>query len=281
MTPLLVSNPQEVSVRRTVVVLAVVAASGLGVFAADALSQMGITPADAKEMLMEGLSSDYVPLGYVSKAFKAAPPAVREQFVQGGLAWAKAYVSSPEFSADWARLRTARKPSEPHFDGTPEEEYQRQRAKATADEAKGQEDVKAMLAQMTPEQQKQVQEALKQAAALARQLDTPEMRKAQLDAIVQERATATKEFHDAMDKWAADYPAQPAALIARRLHEFLDVSATVDFSAKLEQRAGRAVFVNPAYQAKSDQWKLCYRAGQPAVTAARSAAQAWLKTLGS
>ena len=39
------------------------------------------------------------------------------------------------------------------------------------------------------------------------------------------------------------------------------------------------LFVNPAYQAKSAQWKTCYRAGKQATTAARAAVQAWLKEL--
>ena len=39
-------------------------------------------------------------------------------------------------------------------------------------------------------------------------------------------------------------------------------------------------FENPDYERKDSQWKYMYRAGKPAVDAARSLAQDWLKSLG-
>lgn len=70
-------------------------------------------------------------------------------------------------------------------------------------------------------------------------------------------------------------PSDPNELIKTRLEEFLDISATVDFDAQLNGRA----FADPAYESKSPQWKLCYRAGKEVVEAAREDAQAWLKEL--
>jgi hypothetical protein len=69
------------------------------------------------------------------------------------------------------------------------------------------------------------------------------------------------------------YPSDAKELIKQRLNEFLDVSATVDFDAQLNGR----MFANPTYEAKSQQWKMCYRAGKQVVAAAREEAQAWLK----
>lgn len=71
------------------------------------------------------------------------------------------------------------------------------------------------------------------------------------------------------------YPSDPREMIRKRLQEFLDLSATVDFDATTV--SGR--FENPAYEAKSNQWKMCYRAGKPVVEAARAEAQAWLGEL--
>ena len=67
-----------------------------------------------------------------------------------------------------------------------------------------------------------------------------------------------------------------------RLREFLAESATVDFTAKtaLSKEKRKQTFVNPDYELKSSQWKMMYRAGRPAVDAARAAAQDWLKALG-
>ncbi|WP_315819271.1 hypothetical protein [Paraflavitalea speifideaquila] len=71
------------------------------------------------------------------------------------------------------------------------------------------------------------------------------------------------------------FPANAHELIKQRLKEFLDIAATVDFDASLNG----SMFANPEYEAKSGQWKMCYRAGKEVVTAAREEAQAWLKEL--
>lgn len=70
-------------------------------------------------------------------------------------------------------------------------------------------------------------------------------------------------------------PADPQEMIKKRLQEFLALSATVDFEARLNG----TVFANPEYESKSDQWKMCYRAGKPVIDAAREEAEAWLKEL--
>lgn len=71
------------------------------------------------------------------------------------------------------------------------------------------------------------------------------------------------------------YPADPQKLIRQRLEEFLDVSGSVDFEARLNGR----MFANPEYERKDDKWKMCYRAGREVVAAARVEAQTWLKEL--
>lgn len=72
------------------------------------------------------------------------------------------------------------------------------------------------------------------------------------------------------------YPTDPAQLVKQRLTDFLAISATVDFDAKLTTGNG---FVNPKYEAKSPEWKMCYRAGREVVQAARVEAQKWLEEL--
>jgi hypothetical protein len=71
------------------------------------------------------------------------------------------------------------------------------------------------------------------------------------------------------------YPADPQKLIKRRLEEFLEISESVDFDAKLHGSS----FANAEYEAKSDKWKMCYRAGKEVIGAAREEAQTWLKEL--
>ena len=69
------------------------------------------------------------------------------------------------------------------------------------------------------------------------------------------------------------------SIIAKQLKQFLDLSATVDFTAQTELKGNKLVFVNPVYEAKSPAWKLCFRSGREAVTGARKFAQQWLNEL--
>jgi hypothetical protein len=73
------------------------------------------------------------------------------------------------------------------------------------------------------------------------------------------------------------YPSAPADMVRKRLTDFLEVSANVDFDAKLEGWR----FVNPDYEKKPAEWKMCYRAGKEVVMAAREEAQKWLDELNS
>ena len=70
-----------------------------------------------------------------------------------------------------------------------------------------------------------------------------------------------------------------AHFMNKRLREFLDVSGDVNFEAELAPNDDRHRFAEPQYEQKSSAWKLCYRAGKEAVSAARTFATAWLGEL--
>jgi len=73
-------------------------------------------------------------------------------------------------------------------------------------------------------------------------------------------------------------PADARSVIATRLREFLALSATVDFGAKLVpcRNSDRSCFADPAYEQKPGDWKKLYRAGKEPVEAARAFATRWL-----
>jgi len=253
-------------------ILVSVAAAG----AADVLSQLGITAAAAKEAVGSILNSGIINPGLSSKAFKTLSPAARADAATLGVAWLKAYTGTAEFRQQYAKIRANRKPEAPTFEGTPEDEL----AKANAEQAQQAEDSKKALANLPPEQRKQIEDALKQAQEMMAKADTPEMRKMRVDAIKAKRDQETKEYQQALADWQRDFPENPNGAIAKRLREFLAASADIDFNAKLKPIDGRMLFENSTYQNKPEQWKLCFRAGKDATAAARSAVQAWLKELG-
>jgi hypothetical protein len=244
--------------------------------AADVLSQIGITPAAAKEAVDSIINNGIINPGLSSKAFKLLSPAARADAATMGVAWLKTYVGTDEFKQQYAKIRINRKPAAPTFEGTPEDELR----KADAEQAQQVEDSKKALASLPPEQRKQIEDAMKQAQEMAAKMDTPEMRKMRLDAIKSKRDQETREYQKALADWQRTFPENPNAAIANRLREFLATSADIDFNAKLKPIDGRMLFENSTYQNKPAGWKLCYRAGREATTAARAAVQTWLKELG-
>lgn len=266
--------------RRSAVVLVAAAITVGALSAADVLGQLGVNAAAAKEAVMSDLGSGWLDYGLAAPAFRKAPVALRVQLVEGAIAWTKAYTASAEFKTAYATLRANRKPEAPAFEGTPEQEVARQREQQAKDQAKASEDMKQALASMPAEQRKQMEAAMKAAAAVAQQMDTPEMRKMMLDGIRMEREEKTRTYQGDLKKWQEEYPESPAPVIAKRLKAFLDTSAGVDFDAKLEKKNGTMRFVNESYESKPSEWKLWYRAGKEPVAAARVAIGAWLKELG-
>jgi len=253
-----------------------VAAIGSGVLAADVLSQIGVTPAAAKEAVGSIINAGIMNPGLSSTAFKLLPPSARADAATAGVAWLKAYAASPEFKEQYAKIRANHRPQAPTFEGTPEEELK----KAADEQAQQAEESKKALASLPPDQRKQIEDAIKQAQDTVAKMDTPEVRKSRLEAIKAKRDEETREYQKALSDWQRDFPENPNGAIARRLREFLAASADVDFNAKLRPEDGRMLFENSTYQNKPAPWKLCYRAGKEATAAARAAVQAWLTELG-
>ena len=75
------------------------------------------------------------------------------------------------------------------------------------------------------------------------------------------------------------FPSTPQELIKKRLKEFIEISGSVDFNAKLEKRGGISYFVDPRYEQKDHTWKLIFRCGKEVILPARTFAQQWLALL--
>jgi hypothetical protein len=243
---------------------------------ADVLTQLGLTLDAVKEAIGSLITAGIYNPGLPAQAFKLMPPAARAQAATAGVAWLKAYVASPDFMRQYLHVRDSHKPQPDTYERTPDQEIQ----KADEDQKQQFEESKQAIASLPPEQRKAMEESLKNATDMVAKMNTPENRRMRLDAIKAERAERAKEYDAAVAKWRQDYPDDPKSVVVRRLREFLQLSADVDFNATLKTQDGRSVFENPAYQAKSSQWKLCFRAGREATTAARAAVHAWLIELG-
>jgi hypothetical protein len=95
-----------------------------------------------------------------------------------------------------------------------------------------------------------------------------------------EQAEQAASRKSSASEFEAKFPADPNQLVVRRLRTFLDETADADFSARiirLTDGPDGMEFITPSHQKKSVTWQLAVLAGPEATTAARTAAQAWLK----
>jgi hypothetical protein len=271
------------SVTRGVLAVASVIGVVVSLAAADALTELGIQETDAKGRVMEALNSGYVNFSPAGKALKAATPAVREALVKGVLTWARAYTESAEFKTAYSRLRENRKPQPVASKGSADAQINQQRADVEKAIAEAKKNLANLPANLPADTRKAMadamQSAIKTMTGQLAELDKPDAKALMKQMFDAANAGEQREYQTRMKEYETRYPADPRPFIARRLRQFLDESATVDFGAKLVA-AGRVMrFADTKYEAKSSDWKLCYRAGKLTVDAARAIATAWLAEL--
>jgi hypothetical protein len=263
--------------RRTVVLLGSLAAFSTGAGAQNPLAQLGLDePAArslAKSVAMGRTQSSWVD-GKIKQLFKAMPASVRATVTTGTWAWAKNYLSSAAFKADYAEEREGMKPAPPKFEGTVDDELK----KMQEDQLKSIAEARKTVLPMLPAADRPAMEAqLKQQEEMVKNPETAAIMKT---AFEQQRSAARAEHARRLKRWEEDYPADAQRLISRRLREFLDVCADVDFAARTNLVNDRQVFANQEYERKPPQWKECFRAGREPTTAARQAATTWLREIG-
>lgn len=163
--------------------------------------------------------------------------------------YVKKYVNSIEFATEYAKLREAAMPLTDRGmslgDLKRNSEVFRLNIKNYPNDTK-----------YVAEQQKQLEENEKKIAAMMEMANKP---------------------FPGKDAWLKLYPADPAVIIKARLQEYLQIAATVDFTAKLTGTGKRQTFVNPAYEKKTLKWKAIYRAGKEVNDILIAFAKHWLK----
>jgi hypothetical protein len=240
----------------------------------DVLAKLGLDPDSAKNSFLDSLASGNVYNDTAMKAFKALPALARAEIVRAGLGWIKTYVETTEFKAAYREFRDGKKPEAPAARPSADEALKKQKADfekqisetrknmAGLDAAtKESMEIKEMRAQMeTMEKDPQQKELMLQMTEMARSEDK-------------------KRYEEQLKSWEEEFPAEPRALIKKRISDFLAASAGVDFAAKLLPSGDKMVFASEEYEQKPSEWKVCFRAGREATTAARDFAKAWLADL--
>ena len=105
---------------------AIVVLSAANLAAQAVPSQLGVSEGVAQGSFLESVVSGYPDWGAAGAAFVALPMAARVAVVQGGFAWARAYVKSTGFRTGYESARQRMKPQPPEVEGTVDDELKRQ-----------------------------------------------------------------------------------------------------------------------------------------------------------
>lgn len=251
---------------------------------ADPISDAGLKDKDVKQAVVESFANGYA---YIPGSLRTLGPEARAAFVRAAGQLAIAYSKSEAFRQDYAAWWEEHKPK---LELISPQEMQEQNESANANFSREETGRKGMVAQLEAQraafkkagmsdaqidgmiaQAKQGEQQIEQMRKQGQLPTGPQLMTEQERQ--QQNAQRQQEYQLHLAKFQAEHPADPREAIHRALNEFLALSASVDFNAKVVN--GR--FVDPVYQGKDDQWKRCFRAGKPAVDAARDVAQGWLQ----
>lgn len=259
---------------------AVVSIGGSALVAQNALVELGLTETTARNFILEEIKSPATDRRSAiaiagTRAFLKLPSSARGPVAASLFTWAKSYLNSATFRATYAKFRKDRIPSTKQYALTVEEALK----KDIDDQLAGLEQLRQAAASMSQADRAKVLDSVKE---MQRRLTDPAMLKMMREQLAAERAQEGGRDAALVQQVDETLPADPQKLVARRLREFLRATADVNFSARTISLTGGAdgiEFVDRADRTQSAIWQEAVIAGREATTAARAAAETWLKEI--
>lgn len=261
--------------RSAPVILAVWGVLSAGIIGADLWSDLHVPETEARTLTIQSILNGSIPTAGAS-VFKRATPAARAVMVQQFATWAKAFTTSAAFKTAYDAARANEKPAPPKPGGSASAQLTQQRDEFDKNAA----EMRKNAAGQSKEVRDAIETAIRQMkVSLDAMAKDSSMLQAMDKASAQSNADEQARYKERLATFEREHPASVDAAVALRLHQFLDTCKDVDFSAPLVSTKGSMKFVNPVFEAKSSEWKMCYRAGREPVEAARVLATAWLKDI--
>jgi hypothetical protein len=241
----------------------------------DFLKQLGLSKAEANEKITNSLLSGALDPNGI-RNLKNIVLNDRAAIVKDVSAYAKQYAGSPEFIKQYLALKEENRPEAMKIE-TPDELRINTIRRAREAVKEMEESLKKAPSDMKSIFEKTL-EAAKQNLKTTEDPDNKYMKSyAQNFASLQQQMKQSHE--NALKSWEAKYPSNHLLFIKVRLQEFLDATKDVDFAAQVTERNGIKYFVSKDYERKDNRWKMAFRAGKPAIEAARAFAEEWLSEI--
>ncbi|HTL07325.1 MAG TPA: hypothetical protein VL307_03670 [Chitinophagaceae bacterium] len=243
--------------------------------AEDFLQQLGISKASADEKITNSLLGGYLDQ-YGLRNAKNIAVGNRAAITKDLLTYTREQVAGAAFIKAYNQLREDNKPK-PTTLQTPDEmrnglieQYKKSIAETEVNYKKADPSMKSIFEPILATMKQELKNAQDpNNASIANYKESyPEMLKS-IEASNKQR----------LAEWELKYPANQQLFVKERLQQFMEETANIDFNAQLVEKNGRKYFVNPAYERKSNRWKLAFRAGSEVVNPARAFVQQWINEI--
>jgi hypothetical protein len=239
---------------------------------ADFLKELGINKSEADNKITRSILGGYLDISGAKNA-KNIVLGNRTAVAKDLLAYVKQYVNSGAFINEYSALKESNKPAE-NKPKTPEEIRNETVAAYKKSVAEMEEAIKKADANTKPV----FQQILEQSKKLLKDAEDPNNKsmagyaKAYPDMV----KASQESYAGQLKQWEEQYPANHMLFVKQRLDQFLEETKDVDFAAELVTQNGKKKFVNPAYEKKSNRWKMAFRAGKEVVEPARAFVHQWI-----
>jgi hypothetical protein len=245
-------------------------------FSEEIWKQLGLTKNDANSSISTSFLEGYFSY-YAAKNAKNIATGNRAAVVKELGAYAKTYINSESFRKEYEQLRESRKPVLPRAAKSIDEV----RAEQKQSLEKSIREMEQMLKLDNPDIRKAAKDGLAFLQKQYAEMSDPgsKMIKLMADGEKLTYETNMTNYKESLAKWEKEMPANYQGFVKNRLQQFLEQTAGIDFTAELKEHNGKKRFVNPAYQAKSPEWKQAFRAGKEATEAARNFAGQWINEI--
>lgn len=244
---------------------------------ADVWQQLGISKEKGLQNIEETFMSGWFHYYGAEKA-KNILSGDRTAIAKDLMAYAKQQISSEAFKKQYDLQRKNAKPVEYITKTKTKEEIRKEKIEETEKSIK---ETEANLKTMKPDMVKALQPVLDMLKNNLKDYKDPNSKMIDLfyESEKMNAESNARSYEESVKNWENEYPADYKDLVKRRLQKFVDLAKTVDFSAELKVVNGRKKFVNPAYEAKADDWKQIFRAGKEVIAPATTFAEQWIKEL--
>jgi hypothetical protein len=245
--------------------------------AEDLWKQLGLTQVQGTEKIKKSFINDYFDT-YGLKTAKNIATGNRAGVAKDLLTYVKQYVNSASFKAAYEKERANAKPTMSTPSTKTKESIRKDKIEETEKLMKTTEEI---IKTSNADMKKTMQDIL--AMHKKNLADYKDLNSQTINMLWEQelfvRESDKKNFEENLQRWETEYPVNYKEIVKARLQKYLELAATVDFSAELVEKYNKKLFVKSAYEAKNYEWKMVYRAGKEVYDVAKVFAEQWLKEL--